>query len=413
MRERPEVWLVVRDEELVAELEVERLDGSWFFGHTIRRDGFWSLQDLFDQEQRLVTGVEQDRAAWRRAYRRVRRAVRLIRPDGQEAAEFVLHIDGSRARWRCWNRETTDRLEQPGSIAPPSGRARTARRALAAAVVAVVAAVALPAVALAKPIRHQQSSNWAGYAVTAAAPFQSVIGRWVQPAAKCDQGSPTWSAFWVGLGGFKQGSQKLEQIGSEADCTTDGQAKIHAWYELVPAAPVTVRLPVHAGDQIAARVTLSGQRVTLGIQNLTTHRSFTKTVALPAPDASSAEWIAEAPSACDNAGQCQPLPLTDFGTVHFTNSTATTAGRRSGTIADPAFTTTEITLSGGAPVIGPQPVSFAPKSGAATPGSLSGHGNAFDVDFKYEGPSTAPPPPPTAAPDQIRHTPLAALRFHR
>jgi Peptidase A4 family len=409
MCERPEVWLVVRDEELVAELEVERLDGSWFCGHAVRRDGFWLLQDLFDEEQRLATRVEQDPAAWWRAYRRVRRAVRLIRPDGQEAAEFILHIDGRRARWRCWNRETTDRMDRPASIAPPPGRARIVRRALAAAVVAAAAALAAPAAALAQPIRHQHSSNWAGYAVTAAAPFRSVAGRWVQPAAKCDQGSPTWSAFWVGIGGFTQGSQKLAQIGSEADCTTDGWKKMTVWYELAPAAPVTVRLPVRAGDQIAARVTITGQHVALGIQNLTTHRSFTKTVAFPSPDTSSAEWIAEAPSECDNAGQCQPLPLTDFGTVRFTNSTATTAGGRSGTIADPAFTTTEITLSGGAPVIGPQPVSFAPKSGAATPSGLSGHGDAFAVDFKYEGPSTAPPPPPTAAPDQIRHTPVAAL----
>jgi hypothetical protein len=410
MRERPEVWLVVRDEELVAELEVERLDGSWFFGRAVRRDGFSPLQDLFDQEQRLATGVEQDPAAWWRAYRRVRRAVRLIRPDGQEAAEFILHIDGRRARWCCWNRETTDRLEPPGSIAPPPAPGRIARRALAAAVVALAAAVAPPAAALAQPTRHQQSSNWAGYADTAAAPFRSVAGRWVQPAAKCDQGTPTWSAFWVGIGGFKQGSQKFAQIGSEADCTADGQAKIHTWYELVPAAPVTVRLPVRAGDQIAAHVAISGQHVTLAIQNLTTHRSFTKTVALPAPDASSAEWIAEAPSECDNAGQCQPLPLTDFGTLRFTNATATTARGHTGTIASPAFSTTEVTLSGGAPVVGPQPVSLAPKSGTATPSGLSGHGDAFAVDFKYEGPSTAPPPPPTAAPDQIRHTPVAALR---
>jgi hypothetical protein len=50
------------------------------------------------------------------------------------------------------------------------------------------------------------------------------------------------------------------------------------------------------------------------------------------------------------------------------------------------------------------------ESGAATPSGLSEHGHAFAVDFKYQGPSTAPPPPPTAAPDQIRHTPVAALR---
>jgi hypothetical protein len=39
-------------------------------------------------------------AAWESAYLRVREAVRLVGPDGQDVPEFVLHVDGGRAWWR-------------------------------------------------------------------------------------------------------------------------------------------------------------------------------------------------------------------------------------------------------------------------------------------------------------------------
>jgi len=39
MRERPEVWLLAPGEELVAGLEVERLDPPWFCGRVVRRPG--------------------------------------------------------------------------------------------------------------------------------------------------------------------------------------------------------------------------------------------------------------------------------------------------------------------------------------------------------------------------------------
>ena len=70
------------------------------------------------------------------------------------------------------------------------------------------------------------SSNWAGYAVsgsgtgTTPTSFTAVSGSWVQAAATCTAGSPGYSAFWVGLGGFATGSRTLEQIGTEADCSS-------------------------------------------------------------------------------------------------------------------------------------------------------------------------------------------------
>ena len=133
---------------------------------------------------------------------------------------------------------------------------------------AAVAAMAgiLPAAAAAQSQSSSSqpsvSSNWAGYAASGAngqdQSFSGVSGTWVTPAATCTPGTPTYSAFWVGIGGLSQNSQALEQTGSEADCSADGHPQYSAWYELVPAAPVTFRLNVSAGDTVTASVTSGG-----------------------------------------------------------------------------------------------------------------------------------------------------------
>ena len=94
------------------------------------------------------------------------------------------------------------------------------------------------------------STNWAGYAVTTPAmgvpgtSFTDVTGTWMQPRVRCPTGEVGAAAFWVGLGGWEQTSQALEQIGTEADCNTRGQVTYSAWYEIVPAGPVRLKLTV-------------------------------------------------------------------------------------------------------------------------------------------------------------------------
>src|SRR6516162_1496097 len=112
MTERPQIFLVARREEPVAELVVERLDPPWFRGRVVPRDGFAALQPLFDHERELAANLDRDPAAWASAYRRLRGEVRLIEPDGHEVPEFLLHIDGKRAWWRCGDRRTDRWLEQ-------------------------------------------------------------------------------------------------------------------------------------------------------------------------------------------------------------------------------------------------------------------------------------------------------------
>jgi hypothetical protein len=110
-----------------------------------------------------------------------------------------------------------------------------------------------------------------------------VSASWTQPAATCRPGQPSYSAFWIGLGGYHGGAQKLEQAGTEVDCTRGGAAVNYAWLELVPADPVNVRLRVSAGDAISARVSVSRDRVSVTIANLTTQRTYSRTRHMTAP----------------------------------------------------------------------------------------------------------------------------------
>jgi hypothetical protein len=169
----------------------------------------------------------------------------------------------------------------------------------------------------------QPSANWAGYAATGAQ-FSHVSGSWVQPEASCDSGTGN-AAFWVGIGGATEESSALEQTGTEVDCSS-GSPVYTAWYELVPDASVPVDLPVSPGDHISASVGVDGTQVSIALTNDTTGRSFTKTLRMDSPDTSSAEWIAEAPSACQGSS-CQTVPLADFGSVSFTEATATGDGQ--------------------------------------------------------------------------------------
>lgn len=227
------------------------------------------------------------------------------------------------------------------------------------------------------------SSNWAGYAVsgtntTTAAPvsFSVATGTWTQPAAVCTVGRQTWSSFWVGIGGFSLTAKALEQIGTESDCTGSGLRSYTVWYELVPAAAVPVRLRVAAGDVLTAVVVMSGNRVTLRIKNATKGTVFTKNATLDAPDVTSAEWVAEAPSACDSGGHCQVLPLTNFGTVPFTSAAAIGDGH-TGTILDGAWTSTGIELITPAE----NPLITEPVATGAVPSDVSPDGTSFSISF--------------------------------
>src|SRR5437763_5154762 len=104
----------------------------------------------------------------------------------------------------------------------------------------------------------------------------------------------------------------LEQIGTEADRSASRKGRDAMWYELVPAASVPIKLKVFHDNAIAASVNVNGTKVTLQISNLTRKTKLTKTLRMSAPDVSSAEWVAEAPSSCDSIGRCTQPDGTSF-----------------------------------------------------------------------------------------------------
>ena len=163
----------------------------------------------------------------------------------------------------------------------------------------------------------------------------------MQPTVRAGSGEG-YSAFWVGLGGSSSSSTSLEQVGTEADWV-DGHATYIAWYELVPRASVRLALTIHAGDRIAARVTVSATTVTVLLADRTTGASVTRTLHMSHPDTSCAEWMAEAPSSATPGGY-RTLPLADFGTVTFSGASAT-AGAHSGPVSDAAWTAERVQLT--------------------------------------------------------------------
>jgi Peptidase A4 family len=203
----------------------------------------------------------------------------------------------------------------------------------------------------------QVSSNWAGYAVTGTNPdgtpvqYTDVTGTWVQPAVACTAGQESYSAFWVGLGGFSTDSQALEQIGTESNCDSNGKAVYDAWYEIVPAPSIPLKMVVKPGDRMTAAVLVqNGTQVILQLTNNTRHVRITKRVTVAEPDLTSAEWIAEAPSSCTSQGRCSTLPLANFGSMVFARSAATAGSAaagtlHAGTISDPAWNSTSLELA--------------------------------------------------------------------
>ncbi len=232
---------------------------------------------------------------------------------------------------------------------------------------------------------NQKSTNWSGYAVSrGGVHFRAVSGRWRVPAVSCS--SPGFSALWIGLGGFTNTSTALEQTGTEEDCSASGTASYFSWYEVVPAPSQTISLAVRPGNLMSGQVTVSGRRITFTLRNLTTHRSFSKTVSASPIDLTSAEWILESPSECDEQGRCMPLPLADFGNARFSNARTVTASHRSGSVLSRAWGETEISLSSA----GFRFVAHGNPSelgGGSQPTALSAGGSAFALNYVPNSPT--------------------------
>lgn len=81
---------------------------------------------------------------------------------------------------------------------------------------------------------------------------------------------------------------------------------------------------------------------------------------------------------CDGSGNCQPLPLSDFGTVKFTGTSAT-AGDHTGPISDAAWSPHALALDSAQSDYSGVGFASTGEAAGATPSSLSADGSSFKV----------------------------------
>jgi hypothetical protein len=254
------------------------------------------------------------------------------------------------------------------------------------------------------------SVNWSGYAVhRSGVKFRRISGQWIVPTGSCLTGYQGFSAFWLGLGGYRLNSRSLEQVGTEFDCNAIGQTHLSVWYELVPAPAHTVRMTVRPGDLISARVVARGHHVTVALTDRTQGEHFHKRVKDRHMDLTSAEWIAEAPSECMGVASCSVLPLADFGSVNFLRAYAQSSRYKSGGIDSRHWNKTRILLAN---TEGRRYVSGSAPSSHAIPSRLSQRGRGFTITYSSTGtaPGTSGASSSVAGPRARAHGASAQIR---
>ena len=169
------------------------------------------------------------------------------------------------------------------------------------------------------------SPNWSGYVLNGG-PFTSIQGQWHVPNVQSPNGA---SATWVGIDGSSITNLTLIQSGTSQNLNGGflgiGEGpSFSAWWEIIPAFPNTISLPVQANDEMRAFISaLSGSAAVPGspgqwvidLVDVTQNWDF-PIVETYSGELSSAEWIEEDPALCGPFG-CAFEPLTDYGSVTF------------------------------------------------------------------------------------------------
>jgi hypothetical protein len=168
------------------------------------------------------------------------------------------------------------------------------------------------------------SSNWSGYAARGGS-FTSVAATWTLPEVSLD--APFGAdAAWVGIGGLR--TRDLIQAGTQQFVTGTGSVTYNAWVEKLPDVARPVPLTVLPGHTVTVSIDLQEPDTWLiSLTNVSTGQTLLKTEQYSSSH-SSAEWIEEAPFS-----RRRVLPLTEFGSVTFTQASAVRDGV-SLTIAD-------------------------------------------------------------------------------
>jgi len=217
------------------------------------------------------------------------------------------------------------------------------------------------------------SRNWGGYVVPGTGgQFRSAEASFVVPPVTCSAAENSASSFWAGIDGW--GTQTVEQDGV-LDICSDGTPMYRAWYETYPQPAVVLdAVVIHPGDSVVSSVSYRGDlSYWLQVADGTTGQRDSVVVSAPGATNSSAECIAEDPSAA-GGGQ---LPYANYGSIGFTSCTANA-----------------IPIG----MLAPTPVTTTTAQGA-TVASVSGlsYGTSFSMTRELPALASPPPPPPPAA----------------
>lgn len=182
--------------------------------------------------------------------------------------------------------------------------------------------VAAKAFQIKLPVGTEESSNWAGYAVTRTDShfYTNVGGSWTVPSASGI--SSSLGSQWIGLGGVSSGDLlqmgTIEQFQGKREITT-------LFWEQLPANAQDI-MTVPTGSRINAKI-YQGHNNTWSLQFQVIEpngKRVMKNISTKLNSAyaqgigTSAEWISEDPS--DGNGNLYPLANTDV--VRYTNTTA-------------------------------------------------------------------------------------------
>ncbi|KAJ3808752.1 glutamic protease [Lentinula aff. lateritia] len=173
-------------------------------------------------------------------------------------------------------------------------------------------------------LHDEYSTNWAGVVIESPPTgqnFTTVSGTFVVPKPTGSNGS---ASAWVGIDG-DTASQSILQAGVDFTLL-GGKVTYESWYEWYPnyaydfsnfaiSAGNTVTITIHATSSKTGTVTLSNKSTGKSVsQSLTAPSSST------ALKGQNAEWIVE-----DYDENGSLVPFANFGTVTFTNASASTS----------------------------------------------------------------------------------------
>jgi len=172
------------------------------------------------------------------------------------------------------------------------------------------------------------SANWSGYVLLrylnefTPESIRTVWGTWTIPLLQATE-KDSFCSIWMGMDGYD--SKTMEQIGT-AHSYKNGKQENFVWFQLYPDTPYEILdFPIEVGDSISGSiVTARMNGFDMRIFN-NTKKCYTK-VPMDCTQSfnakrSSAQWVVE-PLTINS----HPQPLANFGTIKFTECTATVGG---------------------------------------------------------------------------------------